>query len=275
MAQERLRGELGGIGSTKAVFGLTLGDVLWSLNVAQAARHRKRLVKIIPGMLSSVREGLLSIDFPLEQSKAFFDELMRVHHLALKPQPSGAVVLAPKPRTRADLEKEFDAADSDWDASRSARLWLAPTEAQQSGFMDYAADERKPEIGSRAVQPQGDRTETSDSSNSLNMARISKAGETARRPSLDGVDLKLGAWVELLAGSKWLRAQLTWISPHNTLFMFSSDGGRSHSMTAQIFQQLVVQQRIKFISQQGVLDGALDGVARTAMRNSVTVSGNL
>ena len=91
----------------------------------------------------------------------------------------------------------------------------------------------------------------------------------AQAPLSGSVELKLGAWVELFSEDKWLRAQLTWISPSNTLFLFTSEGGRTHSMTGPLLQYLLLQDLVKIISQQGVLDGALDTVARTAMHNSV------
>ena len=87
----------------------------------------------------------------------------------------------------------------------------------------------------------------------------------------EDVNLRLGDWVELLSAMTWHRAQLTWISPHNTLFMFTGEGGRSHSMTARMLHQLLDLNRIKVISQQGLLDGALDSIAQTAMRNSVNM----
>ena len=68
---------------------------------------------------------------------------------------------------------------------------------------------------------------------------------------------------------QWLRAQLTWISPHDTLFLFTSEGGRKHSMTARVLQHLLQLNLVKVVSQQGVVDGALDSVARTALRNSL------
>ena len=68
---------------------------------------------------------------------------------------------------------------------------------------------------------------------------------------------------------QWLRAQLTWVSPHNTLFMFTSEGGRKHSMTSRVLAHLLELKMVKVVSQQGVLDGALDSVAQAAMRNSL------
>ena len=67
---------------------------------------------------------------------------------------------------------------------------------------------------------------------------------------------------------QWSRLQLTWASPHGTLFMFTDAVGRSHSMTRRLLDQLVAAQGLHLISDQAVVDGALDAVARVAVRNS-------
>lgn len=244
MARERLLGEHEAAGR-KAQHSLTLGEVLWSIDPRQTAGHRKRLVKIIPGMLENLRAGLLSIDYPLAHSKVFFDELMQIHQAALK---AGALPADERAKNLRNLEAAF----GERDAAVSERPWLAPNEAQNSGFMEDLGIDTKPAFES--TQPQD--TEGGE-----------LAPETA--PSSGSVELKLGAWVELFSEEKWLRAQLTWISPYNTLFMFTSEGGRTHSMTGPLLQYLLLQELVKVISTQGVLEGALNNVARTAMRNSV------
>lgn len=246
MAKERLLGEHGGLGSKKAEFSLALGEVLWSLDPAQTSLHRKRLVKIIPGMLEALRAGLVSIDYPLAHSKAFFDELMAIHQTALKADAPPVDIKAKK---RRELEDAFEARDS----VHSQKTWLAPTEAQKSGFMDDVASNTKP--GFEATKPQE--------------VDAGSDGPNDRQAPHGSVELRLGAWVELLQDTQWVRAQLTWISPYNTLYMFTSEGGRTHSMTGPLLQYLLLQELVRVISQQGVLDGALDNVARTAMRNSV------
>lgn len=247
MAKERLSGEHAGPEAKKTEFNLTLGEVLWSLDPEQTSLHRKRLVKIIPGMLEGIRTGLLSIDYPLADSKQFFDELMQAHQAALKAEPAP---VDSRSRSRQDLDEAFDAND---EASRK-KPWLAPKEAQSSGFMDDLPATAKP--GFEDTRPE-DRAPAA-------------IAAPARREVGEGVELRLGAWVELLHDTQWLRAQLTWISPYNTLYMFTSEGGRTHSMTGPLLQYLLLQELVKVISQQGVLAGALDSVARTAMRNSVS-----
>lgn len=244
MARERLLSEYS---SGQAVFSLTLGDVLWSLDIAQAAGQRSRLLKIIPDMLKSLREGLVSIDFPLEQSRPFFDELMAVHRAGLKAQ---AAVPAEAAQSQHSLEKMFEADDDEPDV---AQLWLAPTEVQHSGFMEDWDGTSLSGPGSSPLQPQDD----------------SSPSRYAEPGSGESIELNLGDWVDLLVDMQWLRAQLTWISPQRSLFMFTSQGARKHSMTSRVLRYLLELDMVKVVSQQGVLDGALDSVARTALRNSV------
>ncbi|MBH2010232.1 MAG: DUF1631 domain-containing protein [Xanthomonadaceae bacterium] len=251
MARERLAGQSETFGTSQAVFSLTLGDVLWSLDIAPVASHQKRLLKMIPDMLQSLRQGLASIDFPVEQSRPFFDQLMAVHRVALKARPE---VSADAPKKTHVLEKMFaEAEDQD-----VAPLWMAPSEAQHSGFME---DWDGPSV---AGEPRNDMLEPQDSVSAA-ISGLAGLGES--------IGLNLGDWVDLLVDMQWLRAQLTWISPRSTLFMFTSEGGRKHSMTSHVLRHLLKLNLVKVISQQGVFEGALDSVARTAMQNSVQRKG--
>ena len=222
--------------------------MLWSIDFAQASRHRKRLVKIIPDLLNVLRDGLLSIDYPLAQSKVFFNELMRLHEQSLI---GVAAPAKPKGIKLNDLEKAF----ANGDAGSSTQPWLDPTEAQQSGFMDYVDD--APKLRFEATVPQSQNNEHRD-------LQVDDEPAQGVRPFM-----LPGAWVDLVADDQWIRAQLTWITPHNTLFMFTSHSGRSHSMTGRMLEQLTHQGRFKVISQNGIVNGAFDNVAQTAMRNSM------
>ena len=81
-------------------------------------------------------------------------------------------------------------------------------------------------------------------------------------------ELHLGAWIELAEDNQWTRAQLTWISQYKTLFIFISADGRTHSMAGPLLEFLLLQGRLRVISQAGVLAGALEGITRSAMRNN-------
>ena len=70
-----------------------------------------------------------------------------------------------------------------------------------------------------------------------------------------------------------MRAQLTWASPHRTLFMFTSRGGLAHSMSRRTMEKLRVQGLIRVISDGHVVDNALDAVAQMALRNTLDEAG--
>ena len=56
-----------------------------------------------------------------------------------------------------------------------------------------------------------------------------------------------------------------------TLFLFTSAYGRTQSMTKRLLDKLVAQGSMRVISQQTVVEGALDAVAEAALRNSVDI----
>jgi hypothetical protein len=84
--------------------------------------------------------------------------------------------------------------------------------------------------------------------------------------SLEG--LPLGSWVEIRTNGNWMRMQLSWASPHGTLFLFTSVFGTTQSMTKRSRDKLVAAGHLRQFSGQTVVDGALDAVAKIAMRNS-------
>lgn len=81
--------------------------------------------------------------------------------------------------------------------------------------------------------------------------------------------LRTGSWVELMVQGQWLRVQLTWASPHNTLFMFTSLAGTAHSMSKRTLERLRSQGLIKVVAERNVVDEALDEVAKAALKNSL------
>jgi hypothetical protein len=82
-------------------------------------------------------------------------------------------------------------------------------------------------------------------------------------------DLSLGSWVEIWANEQWARMQLTWASPHSTLYLFTGVFGTTQSMTRRSRDKLLASGKLRLVSGQPVVEGALDAVAQTAMRNSV------
>lgn len=214
-----------------------LSDLLWSSQLALASRNRPRLIKVIPGLLRTLREGLDSIDYPRPQTEAFFQALMGLHEAAYKTQRDDAAQ-----ETQASRQTE-----------PAPETWMLPAEAQESGFMDDLSIETQPAF--LDTQPLG-----------TDWQRLREADAGAGGP------LPVGTWVDLREGDQDLRCQLTWASPHGTMFLFNSAHGRSVSLTLRGLERLQALGRLRVVADQGLVEDALDAVARQALRNSRVAS---
>jgi hypothetical protein len=213
-------------------------ELIWSVQLRLARRNRSRLVDIVPGMLIKMRQGLSLISYPEERIPVFFDELITFHEQAFegaRPAPSG------------DTENKSAAADMSAVETVGIpvdEFWMAQSETTDSGFMQ-AAPELLPEVEEAEV--------------------IDPAAQNAWSAN----NLLTGSWVDLALGGVWVRAQLTWASPHKTLFMFISSGGMAHSMSRRTMDRLRGLGLIRLISDGRVVDHALDAVAQAALRNDL------
>ncbi len=259
-----------------------VAELYWSVQPRVAKRNRKRLVELIPGMLGKLRQGLQLIEFPPERITDFFSELIAMHEAALEggrakpalPETASAqLVLEAQEQAalqdRAELEAlyaegaaapdaanmpEVDEVSAEFSASKAPRpdvqndVWMGKREADGVGFVE-----------NDSVTP----IEVTAQDTAL-------VGNVGSAPA--GA-IAIGSWVELhlesSTGAHWVRAQLTWASPHRTLFMFVSHGGKAHSMSQRTMDKLRAQGQIRVVSDGRLVEKALDAVAQTALRNSV------
>ena len=241
IAQARLADEAGG--ADPGGYTELLSDLLWSAQPQLASGNPVRLARIAPRLLEKIREGLACIDYPAAETQRFVDMLVVMQQKALVPAAA-----AHAPMTPEVLESWFAPQSDD---VRSP--WLGPGEAQESGFM-----------------------ETHQGAMPLPLYQTTQPGSVLQAstdwldavPALGDEGLQPGAWVEMQTDGRWNRLQLTWASPHGTLFMFSDAGGKTHSMTRRLLDQLVAAQSLRLVSDHAVVDGALDAVAQAAVSNT-------
>lgn len=190
-----------------------------------------------------MRQGLSLISYPEEKLPVFFDELITFHEQAFegaKPPP------APDGGSATVDESALSAIDVV--GLPADEFWMAQEEATDSGFMHAAAQ----------LMPEFEEDETPD---------------PAAQRAWSAEQLNTGSWVDLALGGVWVRAQLTWASPHKTLFMFISSGGMAHSMSRRTMDRLRGLGLIRLVSDGRVVDHALDAVAQAALRNDVEKAG--
>ncbi|MFN7156061.1 MAG: DUF1631 family protein [Acidovorax sp.] len=223
-----------------------VGTLVWSTQPALTRANTGQLARLLPSLLATLRDGLASIDYPAERTEAVFDLLMQLHEQAFKPGPGAAAPPPPPPQPAPDAEalRALQA------ATQSGPLddedpWVAPSEARESGYMDVSATlSQDPESTAPTLPP-------------------SAMGMLTLPP------LAAGMWINLLVGGEWERTQLSWIGSHGNLFLFTSATGRTQSMTLRLLDRLLQQGALQILTEQNVVDGALDAVAQVAMHNSM------
>nr|WP_295784464.1 DUF1631 family protein [Rhodoferax sp.] len=237
VAQARITGPVAAPGAADKYQAL-IAALLWSTHPTINRKDTPKLTRLVPPLLSTLREGLETIRYPSTKTSAFFEALMGLHQRAFraehKPQAAEVVPQLEEPVTPRSHTVAED------------NPWVAPEEAQASNFMEM------PEAQASA----GDAVPAAMDTPASDVADANAA-------------LTVGCWVELLVGTQWVRTQLTWASSHGSLFLFTSPAGEAQSMTRRSRDKLLARGQLRVISGAPVVDGALNAVAQMAMRNSV------
>ena len=74
-------------------------------------------------------------------------------------------------------------------------------------------------------------------------------------------EFTVGSWVDLVSAGKVMRTQLTWASPHKTLFLFTAADGSTQSMTRRMRDKLAAEGSLRVLSNQHVVDRAIGAMA--------------
>lgn len=204
-------------------------DLIWSVQPELIRRDRYRLAKLVPRMLGQLRHGLKLIEYPPDRVGQFFDAMVALHEQASEQPKPEVVVDQAAPVEMPTLVDQMDQLP----APAAKTFWMAGSEAVDAGYVSE-------ESGPMPLQP----------------------------VDLGSGALATGAWVDLLIQGEWVRAELTWASPHGTLFMFVSARGLAHSMTRRTLDRLRKTNILRVVSSGGVVEGALDAVAEAALRNA-------
>jgi len=264
-------------------------DLLWSVQLKLVRHNRARLVQMVPNLLVKLRQGLQLIGYPPERIPRLLDELIALHEKAFEPpkvaappkvvaapaaeagptaEPASAPIAAPLPRQPIELPEELGGPVAGLEVTELAEFpdelpeeFSQEAGAESSGFgMLVAASPENIWVAGQEAAEAG-----------YLPARevVPETQPAAALPSAwTAADLAIGCWVELQLKGEWVRAQLTWASPHRTLFMFISGKGLAHSMSRRTMEQLRSNGMMRVVSERHVVDNALDAVAQTALLNA-------
>lgn len=250
-------------------------DLLWSVQSRLARRNRARLVQLVPNLLVKLRQGLQLIEYPPERIPRFLDDLIALHEKAFEPPkvkppqtPPAAQTPPAKPLQPGVIPEELGGPVEGLEVTELAEL---PDELPE----EFSQDPGEESTGFGVIEA-GDADQIwmagheADEAGYLPEGDVMPETGTAGAPmsaSWNAADLAIGCWVELQLKGEWVRAQLTWASPHRTLFMFISGKGLAHSMSRRTMEQLRTRGLMRIVSERHMVDNALDAVAQAALLN--------
>jgi Protein of unknown function (DUF1631) len=230
-----------------------IGQLLWSTQSQVTLRQPNQLFQIVPGMLMSLRQGLESLGKSPEETQTFFDALLKLHEpvLRLRRVRARAEGLAPgtvDPEIAAGrevLETLLAPASPEQQKPKSPEQpWIGARELASAGFSETmpltgTGSSDAPDTGEAALEPD-------------------EPAEALVEPTEVVLNrLTTGSWVDLFSGGEWLRAQLVWSSQKASLFMFTSQGGRTHTMTRRSCEKLMAKRWLRLVEARPVMDRAL------------------
>lgn len=248
-----------------------VSNLLWSVKKEVTLKRPKELFAMVPGMLATLHSGLDMLGKTREETKPFFDALMRLHQpvLGLRRariradasqsglptfEGSGAMPLDDIPSSMSmELDETLPATPEQRQPKPRAQPWLGKRELEAAGFEDTMptdhGDLEETQVLARA---------SADDSLAASLAEEADTEDINAAATLAG--LHEGDWVDLYSHREWLRAQLIWASSKGTLFMFVSRGGRPHSMTKRSCERLIASRLLRPVNAQGVVKKALDAM---------------
>ncbi len=113
-------------------FAQLIEGLMWSAQPHLTRKKVPTLTRLVPQLLSRLREGLATIDYPPHKTSGFFEVLMHLHQRGFKPDAAAASPpVARRPRDAASMSAHLSGNDG---------LWVAPLEARASGFIDLSTD---------------------------------------------------------------------------------------------------------------------------------------
>jgi hypothetical protein len=193
-------------------------SLLWSVS-AQAAQDTSRLVALAPRLQRRLARGLRSVGRSEMEIAAL---AARIGSLQQRVLDIAEAAVRARPNQAADVLDELPSVLADLEGGAES----SPLVLQDALPVLTEVVERKPAVAA----PQ---------------ATAAQVVPAAEAPS---GEWSLGTWVELRNERQQLRTRLTWVSPQQSLFLFTAEDGSTQSMTRRMRDKLLTQGQLRRIA---------------------------
>jgi hypothetical protein len=245
----------------------TMNELIWSLESKKTPDDRNKLVKMLPGLLKKLDQGLQSISASQETRDQFFSSLVKCHAVAVRAGIPGA--------TDTDAETEAEV------AAAPAEPYPPEVEIPETGSSDFEEvqlPETEPPPSPTALEKIAAEL---DSDNVAEEITIGDVGWLSSRTGKDDDEDEIGAMIKQLRRGTWIdvrqndgtfsRAKLAWISPLKGIYLFTNRlGQRAMSINADGLAAKFRAGDIHIIDSVPLMDRAVNSLLERLKQQEVT-----
>lgn len=215
-------------------------SLLWSVSL-HAREDTARLTALAPRLQARLRAGLRGTGRTEDEIQAFAARLAGLHQDALDAAVATPADQVPELAVHALPGSVLPAPEADAGATAIA---------VPAGIPAAPAVAHLPEslFGALASPPDGPGLEAGPEVVPEVAPHAPSPGPQGPLPLPDGAaseHWQLGTWAELSSARQCLRTQLTWVSPQQTLFLFTAADGSTQSMTRRMRDKLLAQGQLR------------------------------
>jgi Protein of unknown function (DUF1631) len=215
-------------------------ELVWSVQPKASTEDRNKLVKMIPGMVRVLRDGLALVNVSEREREQFFSSLMESHAMAVKPVDQATYIKS------SLLTSELRAKIDGMQLSGVFPVTTVPGGIRVStGLIMRAAQEHHADI--QMPDPLTD------------IARLDPV-EDARVQEEIG-RWQRGNWFKLWNGMEFVRVKLRWMSPLRTLFLFAGEHDqKAHVLSSDMLKSYLARKYIEPLESVPLTKRAVDAV---------------
>ena len=257
---ERVYIREGGRTENFAEFLEAADDLIWSVTPKLDQEQRQRLIRMLPGLLKRLQEGMEIAAVEQQDRERFFAALVDCHAAAVKAGLRGESVtpLIRSSVSTAETAPLFEKLINE-EKAREAEL----KNSNRSGIARIQFTDTGVEIEELVAG-------NINAGHNANLAENLLGDESAI--SENGLDLdqpmpvlKRGAWLEFIqAGGSKIRAKLTWISPLKGVYLFTNPGAsEALSITPDVLERQFRRGQARLIEESSLIDRAVDSLVNS------------
>ena len=239
-------------------------NLMWSILPKNVAVERNQLVGMLPGIVGTVRQGLLRLGWDDPRQRVVLDWLVDAHSNAMRSPETGATGLA-----LASLYRHFD----NFIAHPERQLAQAAEHDNGSAhqeFLDEALLESAvnvqmldPLIAHAEVLPAAAVAPTDSPENAAAGGLANATGIDSEAALLQR--LRSGVAIEITLGSKPGLGRLNWVNQDASTLVLTMDESVEPSMVSvRMFLRLLALRRVRFIESAPLFERAVAGLLQSA-----------